>query len=100
MATATITVVLPTTRKDGTAFTPADYGSANIFKDGVSIASLTAPALVAADTAVVPGVSVYTCTITDTQSPPQVSDLSAPVTAPKSAVLAAPGAPALTVTVA
>ena len=102
MATATITITLPTTRKDGSAFAATDYGAATVFRDGAPIATLAAPELMATDSAVVPGTSVYTALIVDTQTPPVASELSAPVTAPVLGVtpLAAPGAPTLTVTVA
>lgn len=99
MATATITLTLPTTRADGTPFAASDYGSAQVLKDGAVLTTLTAPNLVATDSLVVPGASVYTASISDTQTPPATSALSAPVTAP-AAALAAPGAPSLSVTVA
>jgi len=102
MATATITLTLPTTRADGSAFAAADYGGATIFADGSFLTTLSAPELVATDAAVVPGTTVYTVSIFDTQTPPVTSALSEPVTAPVLVVppLAAPGSPTITVTVA
>ena len=102
MATATITVILPTTRADGSAFGSGDYGGGTVYRDGVAVAQLVAPSLTATDAGVVPGVSVYTATIFDTQSPAVTSGLSQAVTAPGVVVpvLAAPSAPGLTVTVA
>lgn len=101
MSTATITLTLPTTRADGTPFAAADYGGASIFANGTLLTTLAAPSLVATDAAVVPGVTVYTASIFDTQIPAVSSALSDAVTAPPLAVppLAAPGSPNLSVTV-
>lgn len=96
MAAALITLSLPTTRADGTPFPASDYGGAHILSNGQVLATLTAPALSFVDPSVVPGVTVYTATIFDTQTPPVVSAASGPVTAP-SAPLAAPSAPGITV---
>ena len=100
MANATITLVLPTTRTDGSAFSASDYGGAHILRDGAKVASITAPALSFVDASLAPGTYAYTASVFDTQTPSVESALSAAVSATVVAVLAAPSAPTLTVVVA
>lgn len=100
MSTATVTLLLPTTRTDGTAFGTADYGGAHIFRDGAQIGSVAAPSLVFTDALPGPGTFTYTATVFDVQSPPAESGASVAVAVTVAAPLASPSAPTITVTVA
>ena len=106
MANALVTVALPTTRTDGTAFSAADYGGTHIFRsdDGGStfnkIATILAPALTFTDTDVAVGAHQYDASVFDTQVPPVESAASANVEYDVAAVLAPPAAPTVTVTAA
>ena len=95
----TVTVTLPTTRADGSAFAATDYSAAHIFKDGKQIGSITAPALTFVDpTPLTPGAYSYTATIVDTLG--QESDPSVAVVATVAAQPVKPSAPTIAVTLA
>ena len=103
MADKLVTVILPTTRTDGSAFTAADYGGAHIFRsdDGGAnfnkIATVLAPALTFVDQNVAVGTHQYDASIFDTQTPPVESADSPAVESDVAAVLAPPSAPTITV---
>lgn len=101
MANATVSLVLPSTRVDGSAFGTADYGGAHVFRDGVAIGTVAAPALSFVDANLAPGTYVYSASVFDMQVPPVegAQGVAAAVTVVP-VVLAAPGVPVVTVTVA
>lgn len=92
----TLTWTLPTTRPaDGSVFTAAMYGSADVYKNGKLYANVLAPALTYTDpSAAVTGDS-YDVTILDTETTP-VQGAASNVYTVANVPLAAPGAPVLT----
>lgn len=96
----TLNWILPTSREDGSAFTAANYGSANIYKAGVKYASVAAPALTFADTVTAVNGDTYRVTIVDTQSPAVEGAQSTAFVATVATPLSPPAAPILSGTVA
>jgi hypothetical protein len=100
MANATVSLVLPATRVDGSAFGTADYGGAHVFRDGVALGTVAAPALSFVDSGLAPGTYVYSASVFDAQVPPVEGAQGVAAAVTVAAVLAAPGVPVVTVTVA
>lgn len=100
VAKATINITLPVNRKDGTAFTPAMYSAANIYKNGVKYATVAAPALTWSDTVAAVNGDSYTVSIVDTETPAVEGDRSTPFVVTISTALSPPSAPTITGSVA
>lgn len=98
---ATLTLTLPTARKDGTAATAAMCASINIYKDGVKYANIPASTLTWSDPVTAVNGDVYTVSVVDTQTPAVEGTPSSPVTVGGITTVLAPlGAPMVVLAVA